>query len=92
MVPALLRNPRTYDLVHLSNILDWLSPEDARQTLAAAGAALRPGGRVIVRQLNSSLDIPALGDGLQWDRTLGAKLLKQDRSFFYRAILVGEVR
>jgi S-adenosylmethionine-diacylglycerol 3-amino-3-carboxypropyl transferase len=89
MVPALQRQPRSFDLIHLSNILDWLSPAEARETLAAARMALRPGGRVIVRQLNSSLDIPALGDGLRWDQTLGESLLQQDRSFFYRQILVG---
>ena len=89
MVPALQRQPRTFDLVHLSNILDWLSPAEARDTLAAARMALRPRGRVIVRQLNSALDIPALGDDFHWDRTLGAHLLKQDRSFFYREIFVG---
>ena len=55
--------PRTgsYDFVHLSNILDWLSPEEARATLDVAHAALRPGGWVLIRQLNSTLDIPCFG-------------------------------
>ena len=92
MVPALLRAPAAFDLVHLSNILDWLSPDEARTTLSAAHAALRPGGRVIVRQLNSSLNIPALGGSFAWDASAGAALLARDRSFFYRHILVGRAR
>lgn len=80
---------RSVDVVHLSNILDWLSPDAARNTLTLAWQALRPGGRVIIRQLNSTLDIPALGEGFRWDRAMGDTLLARDRSFFYRAIHVG---
>lgn len=90
MVPALRAQPKAFDLVHLSNILDWLSVDEAHETLAAAAGALRPGGRVIVRQLNSSLDIPALDSGLTWDSKLGTDLLIRDRSFFYREVLVGQ--
>ena len=79
-----------FDLVHLSNILDWLSPEEAFATLDAAHRALRPGGRVLIRQLNSTLDIPAAHQGFGWRFDLGRELLEQDRSFFYRAIHVGE--
>lgn len=92
MVPALLRAPGAFDLVHLSNILDWLSPDEARTTLSAAYGALRHGGRVIVRQLNSSLDIPALGGSFEWDSAIGNQMLNRDRSFFYRNILVGRAR
>ncbi|HSI64341.1 MAG TPA: DUF3419 family protein [Candidatus Saccharimonadia bacterium] len=77
------------DLVHLSNILDWLSVDDATATLCAAFRALKPGGRAILRQLNSTLDIPALESGLVWDGELGASLQKRDRSFFYPQIHVG---
>ncbi len=91
MVPALRRNPRTFDLIHLSNILDWLTETEAKETLDTARAALRPGGIVIVRQLNSTLDIPALGEGFHWNRELSAALLKRDRSFFYREIFVGRI-
>src|SRR5262249_1961721 len=66
MTEALRRAPGSYDFVHLSNILDWLSPDEARATLGLAFSALRPGGRVLVRQLNSTLDIPSLGPGFSW--------------------------
>jgi len=92
MAEALAALPRAADVVHLSNILDWLAQEAARATLDLARAALRPGGWVIVRQLNSRLDIPALGEVFCWRPRVGRALLEQDRSFFYRAIHVGRRR
>jgi S-adenosylmethionine-diacylglycerol 3-amino-3-carboxypropyl transferase len=77
------------DLVHLSNILDWLSEEEATATLEAARRVLRPGGKVILRQLNSTLDIPSLECGLAWDAELGRAMQERDRSFFYPHIHVG---
>ena len=90
MVDALRALPEAgADFVHLSNILDWLTPEAAAETLALAWRALRPGGITVVRQLNSSLDIPPLGPGFDWQRGLAAELHARDRSFFYRALHVG---
>lgn len=77
------------DLVHLSNILDWLSAGEAQATLAAVARVLRRGGRVILRQLNSTLDVERLECGLQWDRRLGERMVAQDRSFFYPQIHIG---
>jgi len=76
--------PASLDLVHLSNILDWLTPEEATRTLQAARQALRSGGRVSVRQLNSSLAIPELPVGLEWEQ-----VTERDRSYFYLALYVG---
>lgn len=89
MIPALKQHQGEFDFVHLSNILDWLGPDDARATLDSAWSALRPGGWVIVRQLNSALDIPSLCPRFTWDRDAGMELLSRDRSFFYRTICVG---
>ncbi len=77
------------ELVHLSNILDWLSPEQAVATLRSARRVLRPGGRLILRQLNSTLEIGRLAAGLRWDIALGAGMAARDRSYFYPGILVG---
>lgn len=76
------------DFIHLSNILDWLSPAAARDTLDAACRALRPGGHVLIRQLNSSLDIPSLCPSLVWHHEEGKRLQLADRSFFYPQILL----
>jgi S-adenosylmethionine-diacylglycerol 3-amino-3-carboxypropyl transferase len=89
---ALQTAEREYELVHLSNILDWLSEDEARHTLALARAALAPNGEVLVRQLNSTLDIQRLGEGFSWRTIVGADLVRQDRSFFYRALHIGTRR
>jgi S-adenosylmethionine-diacylglycerol 3-amino-3-carboxypropyl transferase len=92
MVDALRETPGEFDLVHLSNILDWLSPAEATETLELAAAALRPGGRVVIRQLNSTLDIPGSGPVFEWDTGTAAALHARDRSFFYRALHLGRKR
>lgn len=81
--------PASVDLVHLSNILDWLSPDQATETLRCAHRVLKPGGRLILRQLNSTLCIPDLDSRLTWDFSLGNRMAEQDRSFFYPELFVG---
>jgi S-adenosylmethionine-diacylglycerol 3-amino-3-carboxypropyl transferase len=79
-------DPASFDLIHLSNVLDWQTPESAAATLGACRRLLRPGGLVILRQLNSSLDIGSPGSGLVECRRLAADLHRRDRSFFYRRL------
>jgi S-adenosylmethionine-diacylglycerol 3-amino-3-carboxypropyl transferase len=78
-----------FDFVHLSNILDWLSPAEAGRTLELAWRALRPGGYVFVRQLNSTLDLPALGLEFEWLKEEADEMHRRDRSFFYRRLHLG---
>ena len=80
----------SFDFIHLSNILDWLSEEDASFLLRQAFRVLKRGGKVIIRQLNSSLNIKSLGEGFIWNDELSLSLTEKDKSFFYREILVGE--
>jgi S-adenosylmethionine-diacylglycerol 3-amino-3-carboxypropyl transferase len=77
------------DVIHLSNILDWLSEEEAKETLSLAYHALAPKGIMIVRQLNSNLVIPKLIEGLHWVTLEGKPLIRQDTSFFYRSLTIG---
>jgi S-adenosylmethionine-diacylglycerol 3-amino-3-carboxypropyl transferase len=77
------------DLIHLSNILDWLTPEAATATLQSAWRVLKPGGATLIRQLNSSLDIPKVPSEFHWNIEAGRSYLELDRSFFYRAIHLG---
>lgn len=89
MAKALKHTPEdSLDFLHLSNILDWLSPNEAQEVLTEAHRALRHGGHLIIRQLNSSLEIPSLFPELDWDLEKGRLLQSTDRSFFYPEILV----
>jgi S-adenosylmethionine-diacylglycerol 3-amino-3-carboxypropyl transferase len=81
-----------FDLVHLSNILDWLAPDEARRTLDLANQALRPGGMVFIRQLNSTLAIPSLNRSFSWLTSEADALHARDRSFFYARLHLGQKR
>lgn len=78
-----------YDLIHLSNILDWVSPNEAEKLLSQVHRCLAPGGRVVIRQLNSTLNIAAVPSGLIWHHDLAQQLHSEDRSFFYRELHIG---
>lgn len=92
MAEALQGQVRAFDFIHVSNILDWLAPEEARATLDLVWKALRPGGLTFIRQLNSSLDIPALGPRFEWRTRSARSLYHCDRSFFYRKLHLGKRR
>ena len=89
MAELLTQYNGTVDFVHLSNILDWLTPEDARSTLDLVWQALQPGGWTLIRQLNSSLDIRSLGGRFEWQDKSADALHNRDRSFFYRGLHLG---
>ena len=73
-----------FDFIHLSNVLDWLSVEQAQCLLANTWNHLAPGGYTLIRQLNSNLEIPALNDQFEWLTEDANEMLARDRSFFYR--------
>jgi S-adenosylmethionine-diacylglycerol 3-amino-3-carboxypropyl transferase len=77
-------------MIHLSNILDWLPADEARRTLQLTHRALKPGGWTIVRQLNSTVDVRSLQAGLAWDVRRSDAMHAADRSFFYRALHLGQ--
>lgn len=89
MADALRGRSEEFDVIHLSNILDWLSPEEARSTLESAWSALRRGGLTFIRQLNSSLDVPASGAQFEWQEGAAGQLHLRDKSFFYRKLHLG---
>ncbi len=86
---ALALQQDAFDFIHLSNVLDWLSPDEAKNTLQLAFRALRRNGLVIIRQLNSMLEVPAMGDQFEWLTEQANHLHAQDRSFFYRSLHLG---
>jgi S-adenosylmethionine-diacylglycerol 3-amino-3-carboxypropyl transferase len=89
MAETLRGQSEVFDFIHLSNILDWLAPEEARALLDLVRAALRPGGRTLIRQLNSNLDIQSLGERFEWQTEPADALYRRDRSFFYRRLHLG---
>jgi S-adenosylmethionine-diacylglycerol 3-amino-3-carboxypropyl transferase len=92
MAEALDGRTQTFDFIHLSNILDWLPPTEAQSLLEHTWTALRPGGWTLIRQLNSTLDVPSLGERFDWLAGPAAELLRRDRSFFYRKLHLGRRR
>lgn len=80
---------KSFDLIHLSNILDWLPSNEAMELLENAIDALKPGGAVIIRQLNSTLELKNEKNGFIWDSKISSEYHKEDRSFFYRDLHIG---
>lgn len=89
MIDALLASNDRFDFIHLSNILDWLTEKQATELLQIASEKLTPNGFIIIRQLNSKLDISKLCASLKWDLEEAESLHKQDRSFFYQKLYIG---
>lgn len=89
-----LKNAGTesYEFIHLSNILDWLSKAEAGEVLHHTYRCLKKGGKCVIRQLNSSLNIEDQCRDIIWNRDWTEQLTAKDRSFFYRKVLVGEKR
>jgi hypothetical protein len=88
LISALDRIRGPLDMIHCSNVLDWLSPNQAIDLLSRCLKKLRPGGLVIIRQLNSTLDIPACEPRFRW-LPAADRLQRRDRSFFYRSLHIG---
>lgn len=79
----------TYDYIHLSNILDWLDIDSIQQILGEVSRVLKPGGKVSIRQLNSTVKIEDYED-ISFERLCNDRLITNDLSFFYPTIYIGE--
>lgn len=80
----LIKSEQTFNYIHLSNVLDWLTDEQARCLLSSTWNHLASGGYTLIRQLNSDLNIRGLNDQLEWLVPDANEMLARDRSFFYR--------
>lgn len=78
-----------YDLVNLSNILDWSATDDVKKLAARLDAELPTGAVVMWRQLNNHLPFEKNFSKLTFDAALSADLLERSRSLFHTAIKVG---
>lgn len=80
-VPDLSR----FDVVSLSNVFDW-SDASLVQHWARALSALKPGARVVWRQLNNDRDWTPCFEG--FEAVKGPALVEQERSMFYERVTV----
>lgn len=85
-----VRDLERFDLVSLSNITDWMAPNDIAALARTLRDGLRKSARVLFRQLNNDTDLPALFPDLHFDRALGKRLLASDRSLFYSSIALAK--
>ena len=81
------------DVVISSAVLHFARDDDQfASMLRGTWRVLKPGGRVIIRQLNSTLEIASVDSGIFWDEALGNGMERRDRSYFYPGIFVGSRR
>ena len=81
-----------YDFIHLSNIFDWMDPSETALTAARISRQMKPGAKLLIRQLNNTKNITSCFNGIEFDFQLAGRLLEQDRSLFYNRILIGTKR
>lgn len=82
-----------YDLVQLSNIFDWSSLEQIKETCKLLDQKLNPGAVILIRQINNESPIADyLGPDFKIHQQLGEKLQEMDRSLFYSKVIVAEKR
>ena len=79
-----------HDVIHLSNILDSETQENAIKILHQAYLALNKNGCVIIRQLNCNLNISNIAPQFLWNIRSGQLLLNDDSSFIYSHFYVGK--
>lgn len=81
---------RTWDLIHISNITDWLPYADATALLRKVKAHLSPHGIVIARRLNGDYDLePTMADVLATCPTVNTHLKALESAFFYDQVVAG---
>jgi S-adenosylmethionine-diacylglycerol 3-amino-3-carboxypropyl transferase len=84
---------KAIDRYNLSDIFEYMSAENHRYLLEQLLRAGRPGGRLAYWNMLAPRSRPeALAEQLQPLPELGARLLQQDKAFFYSAFVVEEIR
>ena len=82
----------TIDKFNLSDICEYMSPENTANLLARLAEASRPGGRLVYWNMLAPRSRPeALAHRLRPRPDIAGPLFQQDRAFFYSALRVEEV-
>lgn len=80
------------DKFNLSDIFEYMSPENTAALLARLATASRPGGRLAYWNMLAPRRRPeALADRLRSREDIAAPLFARDKAFFYSALVVEEV-
>ena len=79
-----------YDLVSLSNIMDWMSDSEVHALARLVCGQAKKGSVVVFRQLNNFSDFQAkFKPEFSFDEEKARELLERDRSLFYCKLSVG---
>ncbi len=79
-----------YDLVSLSNIMDWMSDSEVQALARLVSGRAKRGSAVVFRQLNNFSDFQAkFSPEFSFDDRKAGELLERDRSLFYCKLSVG---
>lgn len=82
-----------FDVIALSNVMDWMDDDAVARLAATIVATARRGARVVWRQLNNAADHERRFTGVfDFDRPLARRLLDADRSLFYSSLHLGTRR
>ncbi len=80
---------KDFDLVSLSNILDWSSLDLVRKVGDCVAGQMSRGSILVFRQLNNGSDFKKMFKGFKWQTRLEKSALKSDRSLFYSSLCIG---
>lgn len=78
---------KQYDLIQLSNIMDWMSENECKVLADQINKNTSKGTVILIRQLNNEQPILKHFPDFKVDEAFCEKLLNQDRSIFYSSIL-----
>ena len=88
-VPELQR----FDLISLSNIMDWMPLAEIVSLISYLQNEMKPGASVLYRQLNNYTDLLTyFGDSFAFNTALGVRFQEIERSLFYSSVHVGKRR
>ena len=88
-VPDLQR----FDLISLSNIMDWMPLTEITSLIGYLQNEMRAGASVLYRQLNNYTDLSTyFGAAFEFDAALGIQFQESERSLFYSSVHVGKRR
>jgi S-adenosylmethionine-diacylglycerol 3-amino-3-carboxypropyl transferase len=85
-----IKDFKDFDLVSLSNIMDWMPQNKITALIKTLNHTCNPGSAVIYRQLNNTSRLEKqFASDFKFDRKLSDQFLAADRSLFYSNISVG---